>query len=62
MKNREFKWVLGVIKSCKTFSQLQSAGNLIDIYFKKYDDQLDRFMLNKCVGDTMNRVIMDKYN
>ena len=62
MKNREFRWVLDIIKSCKTLPQLQNAGNLVDIYFKKYDDQLDRFMLNKCIGDTMNKVIMNKYN
>ena len=39
------------------YTSLRDTNNL---YFKKYDDQLDRFMLNKCVGDTMNRVIMDK--
>lgn len=61
MKNKEFKWIVGVIKSCKTLPQLQSAGDLVQIYFDKYGDQLDRFMLNKCIGDTMNKVIMNKY-
>jgi len=61
MKNKHFKWVVSVIKSCKTLPQLQSAGDLVQIYFDKYGDQLDRFMLNKCIGDTMNKVITDKY-
>lgn len=60
MKNQHFKWILKAIKSCNTIDQLQSAGNLVNIYHNKYQDQLDRFMLNKCIGDTMDRSIMNK--
>jgi hypothetical protein len=60
MKNKHFKWMVHVIKSCITLDQLQNCENLVQIYFDKYNDQLDRFMLNKCVGDTMNRIIMNR--
>lgn len=52
MKNEHFKWIVEVIKSCTTLDQLHSCENLIDFYFKRYDDQLDLFLLNKCVVDT----------
>ena len=61
MKNKEFKWVVDVIKSCKTLPQIQSATKLVEIVFNKYGDQLDRFMLNKCISDTMDKLIINKY-
>jgi len=60
MNDTHFKWMVGVIRSCITLDQLQNCENLIQIYFDKYDNQLDRFMLNKCVGDTMNRIIINR--
>ena len=60
MKYKHFKWIVRVIKSCITLDQLQNCESLVQIYFDKYNDQLDRFMLNKCVGDTMNRIIMNR--
>ena len=56
-----FKWMVNVIRSCITLDQLQNCENLIQFYFDKYDNQqLDRFMLNKCVSDTMNRIIINR--
>lgn len=35
--NNDFKFVVRVIRSCKTLEQLGNAGNLVDLLIKKHN-------------------------
>ena len=36
--DRDFQWIRKVIGSITHFGQIQSAENLVELYFKKYED------------------------